>query len=438
MMNNDDDLESQAELDEPRDETTHDTFDDEREKILCEWVARFKYVSLDEYGDGSDPTAAAAKQWMATHVRELVELPTPGNVASETCEIYLTLKPGCAFSTTDKAFARFARYSETVRLHIKQIDSQHSGSTLADIGEDDRPQFLLDGTIPTGAISLAYGKPKHGKSAWAHKLAVCCAAGLDFDGERVTHGRVLYITLDPGARKMQVKPRLIEICDRLGANVGSNLIIVDDAVILNDPASVESLLRKNAGEFALVIIDPLYKAVRGELTQQGAMEAASEGMKMIAVETGAAVLILHHEGRSDPTHGYGSIFLDAAIDSAMHVVRKDDRVMVNVDPILTKNGAPREAPFVYRIEGPFLESVTAPRATGKTAAPSIVPDAPHRDMLALIPAGKMLKRDARKIIERLLTGEPDAREKQWQRIRKEWEAAGLIVQKGGMMWKVTP
>jgi hypothetical protein len=394
MMSNDDDLESQAELEDQddRDETTQvgSAFDDEREKILREWVDRFAAIStFDRFAavssdglDDNDPTVCAYRHWKATHVREEVVLPSPGS-ATEICEICLTPKPGCTFSSTDKVFARFARYNETVRLRIKQIDSQHSGSTLADIGDDDRKPFLLDGTIPTAGITLDYGRPKTGKSAWAHKLAICVAFNLDFDGEAVTHGRALIVTLDPGARKRNVKPRLMEICRRLGVTPNENLVIVDDAVILNDPASVESLLRKNPGEFALVIIDPLYKAVRGELTQQGVMEAASEGMKMIAVETGAAVLILHHEGRGDSTHAYGSIFLDAAIDSAMHTVRKDDRVTVTVDPMLTKNGSPRQAPFVYRLDGPYLESLTAP-ALGKTVAPSIVPDSPHADMLALI------------------------------------------------------
>lgn len=432
MVDIDHDLEGQAKLDESE-TTRNDPFDNEREKLLREWVNRFR-----EFGpDGYNEVTHAAAAWMATHVCDVVELPDPPCVGTESCRIFLRPIRGSKFSTRDKVFERFARFSESIRLRIKKIDLQHSGSTLDEIGDDGRPAFFLAGTLPTGAISLAYGKPKHGKSAWAHKLAVCVAAGLDFDGERVPHGRVLLITLDPGARKRNVKPRLMEIRDRLGAKVGRNLIIVDDAVILNDPASVESLLRKNPGEFVLVIVDPLYKAVRGELTQQSVMEAASEGMKMIAVETGAAVLILHHEGRGDSTHAYGSIFLDAAIDSAMHIVRKDDRVTVTVDPILIKNGAPREAPFVYRLEGPYLESLTAPRAPGKTvASPAVVADAPHREMLALIPTVATPIRKARALIEHLLSGEPDARRKQWERDRAAWADVGLIVQGNGMIRRV--
>jgi hypothetical protein len=437
MSDSDDNYESQQgdDYNNDRDKLTQSDngFDDEREKLLREWVDRFKEFEPDEYNE----VTRAAAAWMATHVCDVVELPNPPCAGTESCRIFLRPIAGCRFSTSDRKFERFARFSESVRLRIKQIDLQHSGSTLDEIGDDGRPPFFLAGTIPTSAISLAYGKPKHGKSAWAHKLAVCVAAGLDFDGERVPHGRVLLITLDPGARKRNVKPRLMEICDRLGAKVGRNLVIVDDAVILNDPPSVESLLRKNPGEFVLVIVDPLYKAVRGELTQQSVMEAASEGMKMVAVETGAAVLILHHEGRGDSTHAYGSIFLDAAIDSAMHVVRKDDRVTVTVDPILIKNGAPREAPFVYRLEGPYLENLTAPRAPGKTvAAPAVVADAPHREMLALIPTGATPIRKARELIEHLLSGEPDARRKQWERVRAAWADAGLIVQGNGMIRRV--
>jgi hypothetical protein len=448
MIDSDDDAGSQAELDEDRDETPHsdcNTFDDKREKLLREWADRFEAITQFDMwesvgGDGlddNDPAVRAYRQWIASHDREDVALPTPGG-GTEIREIYLMLKPGCTFSTTDKAFERFARYSETVSRRIKQMDSQHSGSTLADIGEDDRRTFLLDGQIPTAGITLDYGRPKTGKSAWAHKLAICCAFGLDFDGEAVTHGRVMLVTLDPGARKRNVKPRLMEICNRLSVKPNENLVIVDDPVILNDPASVESLLRKNPGEFVLIIIDPLYKAIIGELTQQSVMEAASEGMKMLAVATGAAVLILHHEGRGDSSHAYGSIFLDAAVDAGMHTVRKDDRVVVTPDPALFKNVAAREAPFVYRIEGPYLESINALRDRKSTAAPSIVPDVPHADMLALIPTTATTIRGARKLIEHLLSGGLDARRKQWERVRADWAAAGLIVQRGGTIRRVAP
>ena len=417
MVDIDDDLESQ-EADE-RDHTSHKAT--LREKRLGQWSKQFYRLdwSLQEI-------------WTQTH--RLTKEDTDEEFGAE---IYLEPLPDAAarYPKGDQAFDEFLEFSEDVRRQVTRSKNFQRGSTLADIGDDDRPTFLLDGLIPTAGITLDYGKPKTGKSAWAQKVAVCIAAGLDFDGEPVPRGRVLIVTLDPGARKRNVKPRLMEICNRLGAEVGNNLVIVDDPVILNDPQSVASLLRKNPGEFVLVIIDPLYKAIIGELTQQSVMEAASEGMKTIADETGAAVLILHHEGRGDSTHAYGSIFLDAAVDAGMHTVRKDDRVVVTADAALFKNTEPREAPFVYRLEGPYLESVSPAAPRGKSVAPAEVP---HREMLALIPDGKMQKRDARKLIEPLLSGTPEAREKQWARVRASWEAAGLIVQKGGMMWKVTP
>jgi RecA-family ATPase len=249
---------------------------------------------------------------------------------------------------------------------------------------------------------------------------------------------VLYVSLDPGANRKKVKPRLLEICKRMGANPQGNLRLVDTHLSLNEPASVASFLQKNPGEFALVVIDSLYKAVTpgSDLSQAGIMTPATDGMQEIADATGAAVVVVHHEGRGNLGHPYGSMFLEAALSSLVHVVRNEATGKVTAKVEAMKNGEARAAPFVYRLEGPYLESVNAPRDRKSATAPAVAGDVPHRDMLALIPTTATLIRDARKLIEHLLSGSDDARRKQWERIRADWVAAGLVIQKGGMIRRV--
>jgi hypothetical protein len=455
MIDSDENLESQDEdeLDEPRDETSHsdDAFDDEREKLLREWVDRFAAITqFDTWatgGDGlddNDPAVRAFRQWIATHARDEVALPTPGG-GTEICEIYLTLKAGCEFSTTDKAFARFARYSETVRLRIKQFDEQFRGWTLDEIEDDDGPEYLLANTIPTGQITCFYGKAKHRKSAMLHKLACCVGTpGMDFDGEPVPHGRILYVSVDPGANRKKVKLRIKEICERMGANPYSNFILVDTQLCLDKPESVAGLLTRNPGRFELVVIDSLYMSVTpgSSLAQDSVMIPATRGLREIADATGAAVVVLHHEGRGGLGHPFGSGFLETAVSSLVHVVlnEKTDKMTATVE--FMKNGDKRETPFMYQGQGAYVESLApkriGPTRSDATAAPSIVPDVPHADMLALIPTTPTPVREARRLIEHMLTGSPDAKRKQWERARADWAAAGWIVQRDGTIRRVAP
>jgi hypothetical protein len=422
MSDIDDDFESQrGEWDEsPRVATL-------RDKLLTEWHDKF-----------SDLPPPLQRVWEDTHRTDFVDAS-----AFRDAPVYLVPLPAAVaeYPKGDRRFEKFLEFSDDIRRRLMREENYQRGSTLDEIEPDNRLPYLLADTIPAGEISVAYGKPKVGKSAWAQKLSICVASGSDFDGEPVTHGRVLYLTLDPGARKRNVKRRFMEICDRLGARPGSNLIIVDDPVLLDNPDSVETLLRKNPGEFALVVIDPLYRAISGDPSQGNLMQATTDGLTEIARATGAAVLVLHHSGRGDDKRLYGSVFLEGALDALLHVGRKNDRVTVTTE--LMKNGVPREAPLVYDLEGAYLENVAGVNVTAEAAcAPNRTPsDIPHLGMLALIPEVRTPIRDVRKLIEQFLTGGSEARRKQWQRIRETWASAGLIEQSGGTirrLWSPAP
>jgi hypothetical protein len=248
------------------------------------------------------------------------------------------------------------------------------------------------------------------------------------------HGRVLYVSLDPGARKTQVALRMEQICERLGVEQPENLILVHQTVFLDDPESVDSLLRHNPGPFVLVVIDPLYRAlVGGDPAHAGAINAAIENVIRITDETGAAVMILNHDTKAGGM--YGSKFLGAATDCKIFVKRDFKTNVVTLKVEMVKNGEPPEKPFVYKLDKEFLERTDrATKGNGKSKVSAF----PHADMLALIPTTDTLKRDARKLVKDLLSGSATAQEKQWQRIRREWVKVGVgaTVEKGDMIRRV--
>ena len=101
-----------------------------------------------------------------------------------------------------------------------------------------------------------------------------------------------------------------------------------------------------------MVIDPLYKCLSGDPSQPSVMLAAVAGLARIANETGAAVFVLHHQPKGGDARLYGSVFLDAALDSKVHVERDGDQITVTVD-VLKNDDAP-EQPFRYTLEGAYL------------------------------------------------------------------------------------
>ena len=317
-----------------------------------------------------------------------------------------------------------------------QDDPRLAGVGLEHIEEDGAELYVVPFVIPTEGASMVFGEQKHGKSIWAQKLTVCITSdGLEFDGLKVRHGRVLYITADSGARRRQVKTRFRQICERLSVQQPTidRLVIVDTAVKLNDPKSVDDLIRKNPGAFVLVVIDPLFRCVNGRLSGEEVAADIDEGLTRIAEATGAAVLVVHHEPAATEKP-FGSVFLQAGGVAQVHVVRHTkggvyrdgDKVTVTVQWL--KNDEPPEKPFEYRIEGAYL---TGPQDSKGAPVVAPVEKIPHPKALARLPLAARPLRGARAIVEDLLNGTEHAREKQWERWRKAWQAAGVIEQKDG-------
>ena len=314
---------------------------------------------------------------------------------------------------THSTVARFIEYTKRTRRMLDRHTEAHSGRSLDDIEDDTETEYLIEGVVPAGALTVGYGPPKAGKSALAQLYTVQVAA-KDLD--------VLFISADSGARGGQVKARLRQIMERENVSVNAHIRVVDSPVILDDPESVASLLEHNPGDFALVVIDPLYKCLSGDPSQPSVMLAAVAGLARIANETGAAVLVLHHQPKGGDARLYGSVFLDAALDSKVHVERDGDQVTVTVD-VLKNDDAP-EQPFRYTLEGAYLNAGAPPISTGTTERP---------DMLARLPTTWRPIKGTRALVEDLFSPKlkEKGRETLWRRLRAAWDAAKLIEQKDG-------
>ncbi len=190
------------------------------------------------------------------------------------------------------------------------------------LGESDvGPAWLVAGRLPSGGLGMLAGKPKAGKSTAARCLALKVARGAPWLSFATTRGPVIYLALEEKRQEVRAHIRT------LGA-VGSDPVYI---LCASAPADALARLRREVERRhpVLVIIDPLFRLVRVP-TDGGndypTMSAALEPLLVLARESGAHVLVVHHLGKGERVDGdaiLGSTAIFAAVDTALLLKRSE-------------------------------------------------------------------------------------------------------------------
>lgn len=176
---------------------------------------------------------------------------------------------------------------------------QPQGHTAADLRDLDlpEPRMVVFRTIPKG-LSMLVGKPKMGKSFLALQICVAVASGGQVLGEDVEQGTVLYLALEDTARRIKSRLSLMLQYDPTWPE---NLHLQYQCDHL-DQGGFAQLRRwlKDHLDTRLIVIDTFAK-VRQKPVGRGSSSslyqedyAATAGLKMLADETGCAILLVHH------------------------------------------------------------------------------------------------------------------------------------------------
>ncbi len=179
---------------------------DPREPILKAWCDTF--AKLPD---------ALQRYWTTRHRQQVVT----GRSEDGFLVVFIEPSEGVTISAKVAAHsvvARFIEYTTRTRRMLDRHTTAHSGRSLDDIEDDSETEYLIEGVVPAGALTVGYGPPKAGKSALAQLYAVQVAA-KDLD--------VLFISADSGARGGQVKARLRQIMERENVSVNAHIRVVD-------------------------------------------------------------------------------------------------------------------------------------------------------------------------------------------------------------------
>jgi hypothetical protein len=201
----------------------------------------------------------------------------------------------------------------------------------------DPVRFVLPGFVPEG-VTLLVGRPKVGKSWWV--LDLCLASTLDrptlLRTLKPAQGDVLYLALEDGKRRLQ--RRLDKLLPTFSGEWPARLKLVamggwrraDQGGL----ADIEEWC-KSAQKPILVVVDTLErfrKPATGKAPLYSADYEAISGLQKIATDFGIAIVVLHHDRKSDADDAFdtvsGTLGLTGAADTILIIKRRSNGVVL--------------------------------------------------------------------------------------------------------------
>lgn len=197
------------------------------------------------------------------------------------------------------------------------------------LGSDyEAPDELVEGLMTMGSLTVIYGDSNSGKTFWALSVATAIATGSLCYGRKTDPGLVVYLASEAPA---SIRSRMQAIKKFHGCTL-ENLAMVpvpmnfysgnQDA---NDVIELVRTIEKIKGKpVRLIIGDTLARMSAGANENSGEdMGPVMARFDQVATATGAAMMIIHHNGKDSAKGARGWSGIRAHIDTEIEVVEKD-------------------------------------------------------------------------------------------------------------------
>lgn len=235
-------------------------------------------------------------------------------------------------------------------MKIKSIDRLSVQDILyKDFGEDE---WLVEGLIPTGTLTVISGQPASFKTWVCMHLALVVPIGAPFLKHFKVLARRKVLILDKENHPRHVQSRL-KALNAMGS--GDVWYSFDQELQLDDKSHIDSLIKyiKEEG-IGLVIIDSLIRFHSGDENDAKQMSKMFSNLKKIINETNANVIFTHHH-RKESAYGAtsssslrGSSDISAAIDCHLSLsYDKKDKIIAFSH--LKSRQSPEVEPFSVKI-----------------------------------------------------------------------------------------
>lgn len=206
---------------------------------------------------------------------------------------------------------------EQAKRRLREILEPSAGIEILDEDAIDQirlPDPLIEGWLYRGHVVRVFGPPGAAKTFLAVDWAASIATGTAWHGRKVERGEVLYVAAeDPAGVGLRLRAwRTQAGIERHGVRLVREPMNLDEAGAARLIAAIQ---RGGFTSLRLVVLDTQAMVTVG-LDEDGAREMGlfAKGIKQLARETGAAVLIVHHSGVAGG-RGRGSTAMDGAMDA---------------------------------------------------------------------------------------------------------------------------
>jgi phage/plasmid primase-like uncharacterized protein len=195
-------------------------------------------------------------------------------------------------------------------------------------GDYEAPDELVEGLMTIGSAVVVYGDSNSGKTFWALSVATAIATGADCYGKKTDPGLVVYLASEAPA---SIRSRMQAIKKYHGCNLENLAMVPVPMNFYNgdqDAHDVIELVRAieqiKGQPVRLIIGDTLARMSAGANENSGEdMGPVMARFDQVATATGAALMIIHHNGKDAAKGARGWSGIRAHIDTEIEVVEKD-------------------------------------------------------------------------------------------------------------------
>ena len=235
----------------------------------------------------------------------------------------------------------------------------------------EKPQFVVDGLIPTGLI-LFCGAQKIGKSWLMLKLCLCVSQGLPLWEMPTTQGDVLYLCLEDTFSRIQ--DRLFQVTDE--ANGRLHFAVASGKLTDGLIVQLEDYL-KDYPDSKMIVIDTLQKVRTASKDNAYASDYGDISLlKYFADRHSLAVIVVHHIRKQKDSDVFnmvsGTTGLTGSADSTF-VLERENRALDAARLYVTGRDTPYQE-FVLRFHDCTWELVErkTQEQLAKEAIPSVL------------------------------------------------------------------
>ena len=197
------------------------------------------------------------------------------------------------------------------------------------------PDELIENLITIGSLAVIYGDSNSGKTFFSLSMAAAVSSGTDFFGRKTDPGLVIYLATESPASvitRVQALKRHHDIDLK-------NLVIVPVPINFyegdgdaNDVIELVKAIEEEKGlPVRLIFGDTLARMSSGANENSGEdMGPVMARFDRVADATGAALVIIHHNGKNAAAGARGWSGIRAHIDTEIEVISENDVRMATV------------------------------------------------------------------------------------------------------------